>query len=147
MFDLYALPDDFPGYAQAQQCQDPYNRVKHLENAFAGDINCRQFIPYIQLYEFEALILADPAKLSTEFLEHDVAIERLVAFCQSRKPELINDGRETAPSKRIIAEIPEFEGQKSSVGPEIARKIGLKLLREKCPHFGQWVTKLETLAQ
>ena len=35
MFDLYALPKDFPGYMQASRLDDPYERVRHLEDAFA----------------------------------------------------------------------------------------------------------------
>ena len=60
MFDLYALPDDFPGYAEAMSTSDPYDRVGILEQKMAEDIGDSRFIPYIQLHEFEALILADP---------------------------------------------------------------------------------------
>lgn len=48
MFDLYALPDDFPGYAEAKRKTDPYERVKILEDALGKDIRDRRFIPYIQ---------------------------------------------------------------------------------------------------
>ena len=60
MFDLYALPADFPGYAEARREVDPYGKVRILEDALGNDIADRRFIPYIQLHEFEALILADP---------------------------------------------------------------------------------------
>ena len=56
MFDLYALPDDFPGYEAAQAIAEPYARVASLETAFAEAINDGRFIPYIQLHEFEALL-------------------------------------------------------------------------------------------
>ena len=147
MFDLYALPDDFPGYTRAQQCSDPSDRVGHLETAFAQDIDHRQFVPYIQLHEFETLILADPRKLSTHFLEHEAAIETLVSACEDLEAERINDGQETAPSKRIIARIPEYEGLKASTGPDIVREIGLPFLRRKCPHFGEWLGMLESIGQ
>ena len=63
MFDLYALPDDFPGYAEAMRINDLYDRVGTLEQKMAEDIGDSRFIPYIQLHEFEALILADPKQL------------------------------------------------------------------------------------
>lgn len=111
MFDLYALPNDFPGYAQASRESDPYDRVSHLENALQEDItnelNDRRFVPYVQLHEFEALVLADPQKLDCEFLEHGKPIRRLVEMLSEvgGNPELIDDGEETAPSKRIVSEI------------------------------------------
>lgn len=58
MFDLYALPDDFPGYETAKAIGEPYVRVAALETAFAEAINDGRFIPYIQLHEFEALLFA-----------------------------------------------------------------------------------------
>jgi len=145
MFDLYALPDDFPGYAEAQQAAAPCKKVAELEKKLSEDINCPRFIPYIQLHEFEALLLADPSKLDWEFLEHEKAIQSLVHLMRDRNPEEINDGEATAPSKRIIAAIPDYEGRKASSGPIVASKIGLATLRKRCRHFADWVTRLEGL--
>jgi len=44
MFDLYALPNVFPGYDDAQKIYDPYLKVKKLEDSFAADINYYCFI-------------------------------------------------------------------------------------------------------
>jgi hypothetical protein len=90
----------------------------------------------------------DPQKLDWEYLEHDTAIKNLVqvASCFA-SPELIDDGDETAPSKRIIQEIPEYEGMKVFAGPLVAGKIGLSTLRSKCEHFGEWLGRLEALSQ
>ena len=60
MFDLYALPNDFPGFEESLKITDPYRRVEHLENSLAEDIGYHKFIPYIQLHEFETLLLANP---------------------------------------------------------------------------------------
>ncbi|MEL0591301.1 MULTISPECIES: DUF4276 family protein [Planktothrix] len=107
MCDLYALPNDFPGFEEAQKISDPYERVKQLENALFDDINDSRFIPYIQLHEFEALILSDPIKLEERFPNYQSEVQKLVSLCQSfESPELINDGEQTAPSKRIIQAIP-----------------------------------------
>jgi len=147
MFDLYALPDDFPGYLEAKKLTDPFQRVASLEDAFRTDIDHPRFVPYIQLHEFEALLLSDPSKFDWEFLEHEGAIKRLVELCgKFSTPELIDDGEQTAPSKRIIQEIPEYGARKASAGPVIAAKFGLAVLRQKCRHFHEWLTKLEALA-
>lgn len=148
MLDLYALPDDFPGYADSQREADPYRRVSVLEEALGTDINRElndtRFIPYIQLHEFEALILADPRQLDWEFLEHDAPIQRLVDMVarEGGNPELIDDGASTAPSKRIIAEIPEYAGSKATSGPLVVGKIGVPTLLENCRHFAQWIERL-----
>ncbi|MBX3057710.1 MAG: DUF4276 family protein [Anaerolineae bacterium] len=145
MIDLYALPENFPGYGESRHVSDAYERVQALENAFSKDITDYRFVPYLQLHEFEALILADPQKLDWEFLDHERQIRNLVSLVTNQNPELIDDGEETAPSKRIEREIPEYEGRKASAGPLVAGKIGLETLRQRCRHFGEWVGKLEAL--
>ena len=52
----------------------------------------------------------------------------------------------TAPSKRLIQEVPAYKHLKSIAGPAIAARIGLTVLRNRCPHFNEWVTRLEQLA-
>ena len=147
MFDLYGLPSDFPSYEVAQKKPTPYERATTLEDALAKDIADQRLIPYIQLHEFEALLLADPQKLDSEFLNSEPGIRQLVSLAsQYNSPELIDDGVNTAPSKRIIAEIPEYEGRKASAGPSVANKIGLPTLRSKCIHFDGWVRTLELLS-
>ncbi len=143
MFDLYALPEDFPGYAAAGKETDPYKRIATLEDAMKQDVGDRRFIPYIQLHEFEALILAAPQELDWEYLEHEKAIENLMRMMEGQNPELINEGAQTAPSKRIIREIPAYD--KVTAGAMVATKIGLERLREKCRHFDEWITTLENL--
>ncbi len=147
MFDLYRLPDDFPGYSEAKRASDPYERVRILEDALREDINSHRFLPYIQLHEFEALILAEPQKLSLEYLEHDKPISRLISMMKNKNPELINDGPQTAPSKRIEKEIPEYKKNKVNAGVAVVEGIGLPILRGKCTHFNSWLTRLEELAE
>ena len=146
MFDLYGLPTDFPAYQDALREHDPYDRVRTLECALREDISDQRFIPYIQLYEFEALLFSDPQKFDSQFYDRGVGIQRLVEMASRfTSPELINDGINTAPSKRIIDEIPEYRGMKASAGPIVAEKIGLCALRLKCRHFGEWFRRLEAL--
>ncbi|HHN46970.1 MAG TPA: DUF4276 family protein [Planctomycetes bacterium] len=147
MFDLYALPGDFPGFPAVSQQSDPFQRVAVLENALKQDIGHPHFVPYIQLHEFEALLLADPTKLLVEYCGHDEAVDRLMNMVGDQNPETINDGPDTAPSRRIIREIQAYERQKALVGPSVAEMIGLPKLRAKCGHFDEWLKNLEALAQ
>ncbi|MCG5516255.1 DUF4276 family protein [Ectothiorhodospira sp. 9100] len=142
MFDLYALPADFPGFNEARPLA-PYERIERLEVSFGNDLGKPHFIPYIQLHEFESLILADPSKLDWEYLEHEQPIGNLVNMVGTKNPELINDGQETAPSKRILKEIPEYD--KVTSGVSVAAHIGLDTLRASCKHFAEWVSRLEKL--
>ncbi len=146
MFDLYALPRDFPGFDEAARLADPYARVRHLEQALRDDLGQRRLIPYIQLHEFEALLFSDPEKFDWHYIEHAPQIERLTVLAsQFESPELIDDGHRTAPSKRIISEIPEYEFQKTTAGPLIAGRIGIQAMRDRCPHFREWISVLEAL--
>lgn len=70
MLDLYALPRDFPGFADAARSADPYERVRRIEQALGEDIGQHRLIPYIQLHEFEALLLSDPEKFDWHYIEH-----------------------------------------------------------------------------
>ncbi len=145
MFDLYALPEDFPGKKEANRKIDPYKKVEIIEKAFFEDIHDRRFIPYIQLHEFEALIFADLKQLKLDYFNHETAIEELEAVLNgvNGNPELINEHPETAPSKHIIRNIPEYD--KTSAGIIVAKNIGLGRMRKRCRHFNEWLTKLERL--
>ena len=149
MFDLYALPSDFPGKLCINPNLKAYDRVDYLEKAMAMDINNSRFIPYIQLHEFEALLFADIDKMKLFYLEgKDKEIERLKAVASAfDSPELINEGNQTAPSKQIIREIPDYYDNKVLIGPAVAKEIGLPVLREHCTHFDEWMRKIESLGR
>ncbi|MCD4653402.1 DUF4276 family protein [bacterium] len=102
---------------------NPYDKIQAVEDALSKDIGERRFIPYIQLHEFEALVFADPEKLNSEYLERNQEIGRLVEISSRENPELINEGFETAPSKRILKEIPEYN--KVTAGSEVTGLIGV----------------------
>ena len=148
MFDLYALPDDFPGFADASAMKD-YNQVAKLENAFGKDLNCYKFIPYIQLHEFEALVLCDIDGLKDSYPNSAKRLNELKNEVTSQygdNMELVDNSAETAPSKRIIMALKdEYHYDKPKPGTEITDKIGIDTLRAKCRHFDAWLTKLEQL--
>jgi hypothetical protein len=147
MIDLYALPSDFPGVENAKKLrQDPRAWVESLEASWLADIEDERFIPFITLHEYEGLLFSEISHLEIFFENSRPRIARLKRIAESfASPELINDGNQTAPSKRIIAEIPQYEGAKTTVGPQLAELIGLKEIRRKCPHFDAWISRLERL--
>jgi hypothetical protein len=70
----------------------------------------------------------------------------LLLECSSfSSPELINQGATTAPSKRLAKIIPNYNKLKVPLASQVLEKIGLAKIREKCPHFNQWITQLENL--
>jgi hypothetical protein len=142
MVDLYALPHDFPGRRNAALPTEPYGRVECLEAAFRAAVGSARFLPYVQLHEFEALLLADPVRVAEWLDPHGGAkLEKLVRAHGS--PELVDEGKDTHPSKQIASVFPGY--QKVSDGPVIADTIGIAAIRAACPHFDQWVTELEQL--
>lgn len=144
MFDLFELPRSFPGYGAAKAMPNPQERAAALEAAMGEDIGDPRLLPYIQVYEFEALVLADPMELWAEYPEDEAGVRRLDQIANSfSSPEMINDGPKTAPSKRIEKEISTYN--KKLFGPITTKAIGLPKLRSKCPHFGAWIHRLESL--
>ena len=145
MLDLYAFPKDeaSPYTKSIQSISDPYLKIIALETAIAKDISHPQFIPYIQLHEFEAFLLVDPDRLITMYPNGQSGINRLKKDLENRNPEEINETPQTAPSKRIVQYLPAYEDQKAQVGPLVAEDIGLDALRTNCHHFNDWIIKLE----
>ncbi len=145
--DLYAFPKDSesPYTAQIQSITNPYQKIAALETAIGQNINHHTFIPYVQLHEFEALVLVEPDRLLTMYPDGHSGIASLKRDIGNINPEEINESQQTAPSKRIIQHLPNYKGQKAQVGPMVAEDIGLNLLRQRCPHFSDWITQLENL--
>lgn len=142
MVDLYALYTNFPGTEEAEKLRhDPYQRVDALEKSWFDETGDRRFIPFIQLHEFEAYLFVDVSQFAFFFDNANSQISALQRDASS--PELIDDGQHTAPSKRIIAQFPNYS--KTTVSPQMAELIGLENIRSKCPHFNAWLERLEKL--
>ena len=144
MVDLYSLPHDVPGHAEAMVLADPYAQAEMLEAALDDAMQEQRFIPYIQVHEFEAPLLSAPGRFSERFEQREKQIAMLRVECNRfASPELINDGQHTHPKARIKKYFADY-GAKAD-GPLLAQAIGLHQIRQKCPHFDQWLTTLENL--
>ncbi len=143
MLDFYGLPTDYPGKDDIPQV-NCYERVKHLEIKLGEDISRRKFIPYFSLHEFEALLFSSPDQIAKAFPDRDVRSQIYSITSSLQSPEEINEGPSTHPSMRLETAIPAY--RKLAHGPLIVQRIGLETLRNRCPHFKDWLCKLENLA-
>ncbi|GAB4009983.1 DUF4276 family protein [Spirosoma migulaei] len=145
LIDLYGLDSHFPAFQETRLFR-PYDRVSRLEQAFGERIAHHRFIPYLQLHEFEALLFADPVHTEDWLqLDHpELPAGSLTTIRQAyQTPEEINDSPLTAPSKRILSLCAGYN--KIADGILILKDVTLAVLRRECPHFNEWVTRLERL--
>jgi hypothetical protein len=146
LFDLYALPKDFPGKGSHAYPANADGRSKalFLEAELASDIALGNFIPNLLVHEYEALLFTHIDAFEPWTDDDDT----LASLREARKfahPEEINDHPTSAPSKRILTAWPGY--QKTFHGPLIACDIGLDAIRSACPHFDTWLHKIETLPE
>lgn len=143
LLDYYGLPADFPGMAD-RPGGSPETRVRHVEQALFDHFGRpRHFIPFLALHELEAWLFSSvevlPEVLTrTERQPELAAIRNTVA-----NPEQIDEGIETAPSKRILRLFPSY--RKTLHGPIALGRIGLDAIRNECPHFRSWIERLGEL--
>ena len=145
LFDLYALPADFPGKAAPAYPAHASGSAKaqYLETQLRQDIAEPNFLPNLLVHEYEALLFTQPAQFEQWTSNETVPVTLAQAVAQAGSPEEVNDSPHTAPSKRILAVMPEY--QKTFHGPLIACDIGLDALRQACPHFHAWLLAVEAL--
>ncbi|MCL5279745.1 MAG: DUF4276 family protein [Planctomycetes bacterium] len=149
MFDYYAMPSSWPNREAAKE--KPFaEKAAAIEWAISADIqrelgqgfDASRFIPYVQMHEFEALLFSHPKLLADGLdLADDTPIQAIRG--QFATPEDINDGQHTAPSKRIVGLSAKYS--KVTRGILISQNIGLNVMRAQCPHFNEWIGKLEAL--
>jgi hypothetical protein len=153
MVDYYALPQDWPGRAEAPDKHSSSAKAEHVEEALLANIaeemgphfNPRRFLPMVVMHEFEALLFSDPNRFARGICRGNLAAKLSAIRRGFATPEEINDSPETAPSKRIMHLFPGYE--KPLYGAVAAMEIGLPKIRQQCPHFNGWLNRLEALPQ
>ncbi len=145
MVDYYGLPSDFPGMDSRPPHGTPIQRVTHVENAITRHFGSpTNFLPFLALHEFEAWLFSSAIELPRALSEPRKQKEFEAIRASVATPEEINERPEFAPSKRIVKLFPAY--RKALHGPMTAERIGLERIRSQCPHFNDWMTKLEALA-
>lgn len=141
LLDFYGLPSDFPGI---HTTGNSITRARAVEGAFQSDIKYSNFLAHIVVHEFETLLFSDTTAFSEWFDDVDVT-RNLAKIRESFKtPEHIDEGKDSAPSKRILAICQNYD--KVLHGSLIVMSIGLDKTREECPIFDCWIKKLESKA-
>ena len=137
-FDFFRLPVDFPGDTKDG------SRVSDLEVAIKvaleKEVSCLpEFLPYIQMYEFEALLFSGIEGFEL-LVDDEDKLGKIRSIMQAYpNPEEINGGTETAPSKRL-GNIYDYD--KTSDSELILEMIGLDVIYNKCPRFSEWLDNL-----
>lgn len=153
MVDYYGLPQSggkaWPGRHEA--AASTYDqKALIVEDSLLKDVcgelgetgpQCR-FIPYVVMHEFEGMLFSD-CDIFGEAIGHPELVPKFQEIRSNfSSPEEINDSPDTAPSKRVEALVPAY--QKPLFGTLAVLGIGLETIRRECPHFRQWLEKLES---
>ena len=141
LVDYYGFKD-VNGRPKAQLEQTILNEAQTL---ITRNFEAYRVRPYVQMYEFEALLFSDISKFELLGDNWDSKAEKkLQRICDTfETPEDINNSAQTAPSKRLGAIFPGYK--KFADGPLIAENIGLGKIRQACPLFNNWIGQLEKL--
>ncbi len=143
-YDFYGFEDRRPGET-ADALQD------RLADLLDGP---RNLIPYVQLHEFEALLLSDAAVAADYFQAPRIEPALRQAVAAAGGAEKVNDNPTTAPSKRLerwttdhAPTLMRFTKRtKVRHGAALAERMSLPIIRQACPRFSDWLTRLENLA-
>ena len=148
MVDYYGLPQTWPGRKAAGGIAFA-QKAKTVEDALLADIgqemdgafNADRFIPYVMMHEFEAMLFSDCEGFGRGIGRVDLVQPLQTIRDQFASPEEIDDSPHTAPSKRIEHLVPGY--QKPFMGNLAALEIGIHTICRECPHFGEWLERLE----
>jgi hypothetical protein len=155
MVDFYGLPQEgdgaWPGRAEAT-VGAAREKAANVESALLESVtedmgsrfDSRRFVPFVVMHEFEGLLFSDCAAFG-----HGIGRDLEREFARIRDnfetPEDINDSPDAAPSKRIEMLVPGYE--KPLLGTLAVLEIGLGRIREECPHFADWLARLEAIVR
>ena len=91
------------------------------------------------------MLFSEPSVVARLSLQLPAAKELQEQRASFDTVEDINDGPETAPSKRLLKALVDY--RKAIQGPAAAEQIGLAKMREAAPRFAQWLEWLESIEQ
>lgn len=148
-FDFLTTLVDFYGFrfVQGRTRQQLEHEIMVRLETRIHNFNATRVIPYVQMYEFEALLFSRVEEFQWVLDGWNDEVHEKLASVRSSfsTPEDINDSPATAPSKRIENIFAKKIYKKTEHGPIIAEEIGLDTIRSECPNFHEWVSRLESL--
>ncbi|HYA43879.1 MAG TPA: DUF4276 family protein [Syntrophobacteraceae bacterium] len=154
MVDYYGLPKTgiraWPGREKAGTLPYP-RKAPEVEKAILEDIRdemghgFRRFMPFVIMHEFEGLLFSDCDGFARGIERPELA-DRLQAIRSAfSSPEEINDSPATHPSRRVENLVPNYT--KPLMGVLAVLEIGMEAIRAECPHFADWLKRLEAWPQ
>jgi hypothetical protein len=114
--------------------------LKDIKRTLGTKFDSKRFVPYVQMYEFEALLFSKPQVIADVVQNPGIGPELAAIRGDFRTPEEINDDSTTAPSKRVEKLHPAYE--KPLHGSIAAERIGIDTMLDECPHFQAWLARL-----
>jgi hypothetical protein len=150
-FDYVTTLVDYYGFGdwQGRDKIQLENAILERVETLIEEFDRYRVIPYVQMHEFEALLFSDIEEFKWVLDGwNPKARQKLLAIRNDfNTPEDINNDPNTAPSKRLQDIFPGYDDIKAEYGPIIASEIGLPKIRQECPSFDAWLTRLEHLGQ
>jgi hypothetical protein len=139
-YDYVTTLYDFYGFKSL----DMDTTVEDLETSLYDIFNTTKFIPYIQKYEFETLLFAKPEYYKDLFNDKRLDEDVLKIIDEFKNIEMINNSKQTAPSKRLINIFEKYGEKYDKVfyGVSIAQDIGIETICKKATRFNLWIEKL-----
>lgn len=142
LFDFYGFPiirSEKERETRAKPSQTPIQRI---EQRLKEEITHERFLPFLLLHEFEALLFVNPSISAREL---EIEEKHLLDIRKVFSPEEINDGPQTAPSKRIqgIFQTLGKTYNKVSDGVFALCSTPIEEMIKECPHFGEWIERIE----
>ena len=110
-----------------------------------GEYEARRFVPFVVMHEFEGLLFSSCDAFADGIGRQELAQPFRDIRRQFATPEEIDDSPVTAPSKRVEGLVEGYE--KPLHGCLAVLAIGLDTIRTECPHFRDWLTRLEKWPQ
>ncbi|WP_415712999.1 DUF4276 family protein [Maridesulfovibrio sp.] len=145
LFDYYGLG---AGWPEVEQLDNPRDRVERLESATLEliktdfpDSEEGAFIPFFLLHEFEGLLFSDTGAMNRVLRQPQEIFDKIIEECG--EPEFVNGGVDTAPSKRLKVICGNYPKVKNN--RRLSKAVTIEKMRQECPHFRDWLTKLESL--
>lgn len=153
MVDYYGLPavgeGAWPGRRDANN-QPFADKVRAVQGAMHEDIcgrmpdgfDGRRFVPFVMMHEFEGLLFSDCSAFSKGIGKPELEEKLRAIRNQFNNPEEINDSPTTAPSKRVVDLVPDY--QKPLFGALAAMDVGIDAICRECPNFRVWIDQLRS---
>jgi hypothetical protein len=145
-YDYVTTLYDFYGFEGLEEFENKESLCRRIKNQGVLQ-QMDNIIPYVQMYEFEALLFSDLDILCKYMDDDPIVVQKYIELfkhnLKGQKPEQVNNSLLTAPSKRIHSIFRRYK--KSIYGYVIAQEIGVSKIRKMCPNFNSWIEKLIAL--